>query len=446
MKRILKELNLKDRLKARSKNLFFSLADKSKTTQYLPHLITKYYGDPSKKLKLIGITGTNGKTTTTYLIYQALQHLEHKTGLIGTINILIGDQLYETNLTTPKPSRISKLLSKMVKRKCSYCVMEVSSIGLVEFRVNGLKFSAGVFTNFTQDHMNYHKTMDNYRYAKSLLFQKVSNEGIAVFNRDDPNWTTFRNATKAKIATYGYKDRNSVKDSLNGTYQNIDFLIHKTDLSGSLIEIDGYMGNFKLLGKFNAYNLAAAYTTLCALGLDKEKIFNALTKSTPPPGRLQLVNPDYDVKTPKVIVDYAHTPDALENVLITLRDLINKKGRLVTVFGCGGDRDKLKRAEMGRIANKYSDKVMITSDNPRSEDPESIIKDILEGIENTSNILTEISRKEAITRVIKESSPSDTILIAGKGHESYQEINGNKTYFDDIKIAFEALRFQNPRH
>jgi len=443
VKNFFKKLNFKNRLKARSKNFFFLITDKTNTTQYLPHLITKYYGDPSKKLKLIGITGTNGKTTTAYLIHQALQQLGYKTGLIGTINVLIGHQSFDTKLTTPKPSDLSKLLSKMVKEKCQYCVMEVSSIGLSEHRVNGLKFSSGVFTNFTQDHMDYHKTMDNYRDAKSLLFKMLSNKDLAVFNSDDPNWLYFRDATKANIFTFENVDMSSAEKTSTDILQKVKFYVHKSDLSGSLIEIDGFQAKFKLLGAFNAYNLAAAYTTLLSFDFDKEKIITALTKATPPPGRLQVISSDYAGKKPTVIVDYAHTPDALENVLVTLRELKNENCKLITVFGCGGDRDKLKRAEMGKIASQYSENVVVTSDNPRSEDPELIIKDIMTGIDNKSTMFVEISRKEAIHKIIGKASHNDMILIAGKGHETYQEIKGVRTHFDDREVALEALKFQH---
>jgi len=321
--------------------------------------------------------------------------------------------------------------------------MEVSSIGLSEHRVNGLKFSSGVFTNFTQDHMDYHKTMDNYRDAKSLLFKMLSNKDLAVFNSDDPNWLYFRDATKANIFTFENVDMSSAEKTSTDILQKVKFYVHKSDLSGSLIEIDGFQAKFKLLGAFNAYNLAAAYTTLLSFDFDKEKIITALTKATPPPGRLQVISSDYAGKKPTVIVDYAHTPDALENVLVTLRELKNENCKLITVFGCGGDRDKLKRAEMGKIASQYSENVVVTSDNPRSEDPELIIKDIMTGIDNKSTMFVEISRKEAIHKIIGKASHNDMILIAGKGHETYQEIKGVRTHFDDREVALEALKFQH---
>jgi len=442
MKFRISELNLKNRFKARSKNLFYFITNKTATTQYLPILINKYYDNPSKKIKVIGITGTNGKTTTAYLIYQALQYLGFKTGLIGTINVFIGDKSFDTRLTTPRASDLSRLLSKMVERKCQYCVMEVSSIGLIEHRVNGLNFSAGIFTNLTPDHMDYHKSMDNYREAKSLLFKKLSNNATAVINRDDPNSEYFALSTNAQAITYGLTNRDLTINTAFNNELNVNFKICSSDFTGTVLEMDGFKEKFKLIGKFNAYNLAAAYAVLISFGHDKKQVMTALTKATAPPGRLQLINPDDAGIKPIIIIDYAHTPDALESVLVTLRGLIKGDTKLTTVFGCGGDRDKQKRPKMGKIASQYSDRVVVTSDNPRTENPKSIICDILTGIDKSFPLYTETSRKKAIHKVIQESSSDDIILIAGKGHETYQEINGVRNHFDDSQTALEALELR----
>jgi len=442
MEKIFNELNFKNRIKARSKNLFFFITGKTNTTQYLPHLITKFYGNPSKKIELIGITGTNGKTTTAYLIYQALHHLGYKTGLIGSINISIGHKSYETKFTTPKPIVLSRFLKKMTKNNYQYCVMEVSSIGLIEHRVNGLKFSAGVFTNLTKDHMHYHKSMINYRYAKSLLFQKLSDEATAIINLDDPNWKYFIRSTNAKITSFGSIDSHDFSNNSFNNTSHVNFTISEYDFTGTVINLDGYKAKFNLIGRFNAYNVAAAYTTLISLGHDKEKVIAALSKTTAPPGRLEVINPDDAGKNPIIIIDYAHTPDSLEIFLKTLRNLLKDNNKLTTVFGCEGDRNKWKRTDMGKIASQYSDRIVLTSDHPRYEDPQSIINDILNGIDKSIPLYTETSRKKAIHKAILESSIDDVILIAGKGHETYQEINGVRNQFDDKKIALEALNIR----
>jgi UDP-N-acetylmuramoyl-L-alanyl-D-glutamate--2,6-diaminopimelate ligase len=392
----------------------------------LAELSSILYKEPSKKLKLIGITGTNGKTTTSYYIKNILEASGAKVGLIGTIANYIGTKKVYTEMTTPESVEINHLLFDMYQKHCSYAVMEVSSHSLALNRVYGLNFSSGVFTNITSDHLDFHNTFENYLNAKKILFDILPQSAFGVFNSDDKNSLTLIKNSQAKTFSYG-------------TASNADFSFYnvKYDLNGTSFNLvyDGrdYSISTSLIGEFNAYNACAAFATTVLFGIEEDVSIEGIKKTQHVPGRFEVIGNDK-----KIIVDYSHTADSLEKALQALHKIVNGNNQIYTVFGCGGDRDKTKRPVMGKIAADLSDKVIVTSDNPRTENPMSIIEDIERGI-TKKNYQTIPDREEAIRYAIYNSEPNAVILIAGKGHEDYQEVNGVRKHFSDKEIADKYL-------
>ena len=393
----------------------------------LAELSKGFYKDPTSKLKLVGITGTNGKTTSTFILKNILESAGYKTGLVGTIANYVGDVKVDSKLTTPESNDLNKFFYDMIEAGCSHAIMEVSSHSLVLNRVYGLDFSAAIFSNITSDHLDFHQTFDEYLNAKKILFDGLGSNSFAIINSDDSNSNKMIKDCKAKIVTYGIADNSdyqikNINYDLNGTdftitNQNVDYKIHTT-----------------LIGTFNAYNAASAFATAHSLGIDANKIVESIKSSPQVPGRFEVLGN----RNKKVIVDYSHTADSLEKALQAIREIVKDKNQVVAVFGCGGDRDKTKRPIMGKIASELSDKVFVTSDNPRTENPYDIIKDILKGI-SKNNYEIEENREEAIKNSIQRSDDNAVILIAGKGHENYQEINGVRNHFSDQEIALKYL-------
>ena len=380
-------------------------------------LAKNYFHDPSSKLKLVGITGTNGKTTTATLSYDLFSSLGYCCGLISTIVNKIADKNFPTERTTPDVLSLNKLLLEMVEAKCEFVFMEVSSHAVVQHRIAGLSFFGGVFSNITHDHLDYHKTFTNYINAKKGFFDSLSSRAFALTNIDDKNGEKMVESTKAQKYTYGLSRLADYKTK-----------IVENCFEGLLLNINGKDVNTMLVGRFNAYNLTAIYAIARLCGLDDQETLVGLSKLKAAAGRFE---PHYLKNGATAIVDYAHTPDALENVLSTINS-IRTTGVLVTVVGCGGDRDKTKRPQMASIAQKGSDILILTSDNPRTESPESILKDMNSGINDFDKVFTITDRREAIKLAAQlTKGKGDIILIAGKGHETYQEINGVKYHFDD---------------
>ncbi|MEC0090176.1 UDP-N-acetylmuramoyl-L-alanyl-D-glutamate--2,6-diaminopimelate ligase [Paenibacillus macquariensis] len=403
-------------------------------------LADAFFGSPSKQMKVIGITGTNGKTTTAYLIEKIMNDHNVKTGLIGTIQMRYGGRTFPMSGTTPEALELQRSLHDMAASGTRCCVMEVSSHALEQGRVKGTDFRTAIFTNLTQDHLDYHNTMDEYRAAKGLFFSRMGNafqniqdkRKYAVLNADDPASTYFRNITSAEVVTYGLEEGVDVRAtgiviSAQGTDFHVDSFNGSTDIK------------LKMVGKFNVYNALGAITATLLEGVPLHEIKRSLESLSGVDGRVESVEAGQPFA---VIVDYAHTPDGLENVLKTVNEFA--VGRVLTVFGCGGDRDKTKRPIMGKIAAKYSDVVFVTSDNPRTEDPESILKDIEQGLIDDQvpqeNYLLIEDRRVAIQKAIDMASPEDVVLIAGKGHETYQLIGQTTHDFDDRIVAKEAIR------
>lgn len=380
-------------------------------------LAKNYFHDPSSKLKLVGITGTNGKTTTATLSYDLFSSLGYCCGLISTIVNKIADKNFPTERTTPDVLSLNKLLLEMVEAKCEFVFMEVSSHAVVQHRIAGLSFFGGVFSNITHDHLDYHKTFTNYINAKKGFFDSLSSEAFALTNMDDKNGEKMVESTKARKYTYSLSRLADYKTK-----------IVENCFEGLFLNINGKDVNTMLVGRFNAYNLTAIYAIARLCGLDDQETLVGLSKLKAAVGRFE---PHYLKNGATAIVDYAHTPDALENVLSTINS-IRTTGVLVTVVGCGGDRDKTKRPQMASIAQKGSDILILTSDNPRTESPESILKDMNSGINDFDKVFTITDRREAIKLAAQlTKGKGDIILIAGKGHETYQEINGIKYHFDD---------------
>ncbi len=380
-------------------------------------LAKNYFHDPSSKLKLVGITGTNGKTTTATLSYDLFSSLGYCCGLISTIVNKIAGKNFPTERTTPDVLSLNKLLLEMVEAKCEFVFMEVSSHAVVQHRIAGLSFFGGVFSNITHDHLDYHKTFTNYINAKKGFFDSLSSKAFALTNIDDKNGEKMVESTKAQKYTYSL---NRLADYKTKIVENC--------FEGLLLNINGKDVNTMLVGRFNAYNLTAIYAIARLCGLNDQETLVGLSKLKAAAGRFE---PHYLKNGATAIVDYAHTPDALENVLSTINS-IRTTGVLVTVVGCGGDRDKTKRPQMASIAQKSSDILILTSDNPRTESPESILKDMSSGINDFDKVFTITDRREAIKLAAQlTKGKGDIILIAGKGHETYQEINGVKHHFDD---------------
>ena len=390
-------------------------------------------GNPSNKLNIVGITGTNGKTTVATLVWQILTQTGHKASLLGTVEKRINDQVLASRLTTSDPVELATDMKKMVQDGSQYLIMEVSSHALEQHRVAGIPFKVAAFTNLTHDHLDYHNSFEEYASAKKILFNKLDNRSWAITNIDDPKGEWITDSTPAKVLTFGFKGRGLI----NAT-------IVESDYNGMTLSVDGTEFHTPLAGDFNAYNAVQSLLICTALGIDGAEIMKVLKNCTGAPGRLEKVWLDKNSKnSPTVFVDYAHTPDALENVSHTLKKLKSNRDKLIILFGCGGDRDKSKRAKMARIAETFANEVIVTSDNPRTEDPKMIIEDIMAGFKKPENVNVVESRKEAIEKAIAEAGSRAIILIAGKGHETYQEINGKRFHFDDREIAREALLKKN---
>ncbi|MDE3743674.1 UDP-N-acetylmuramoyl-L-alanyl-D-glutamate--2,6-diaminopimelate ligase [Maribacter polysaccharolyticus] len=391
-------------------------------------MASNYYGNPSRNLKLIGITGTNGKTTISSLLYQLFKKAGFKVGLISTIKIMVDDKEFKTLHTTPDALTINKYLALMNDEGVEFCFMEVSSHGIHQKRTEGLQFEGAIFTNLTHDHLDYHKSFADYRDTKKSLFDNLSKKAFALTNIDDKNGLVMVQNTKARKVTYALK-----------TYADYRAQILENQFDGQLLRIDEDQLWTKLIGSFNAYNVLAIYATADLLGLEKLETLRLLSELDTVDGRFQ-----YHISKEKItaIVDYAHTPDALKNVLETIETLRTGNENVITVVGCGGDRDKSKRPVMGKIAAQMSDKVIFTSDNPRSELPAVIIEEMEAGVEPqyVGKVLSIENRKQAIKTACQLAMPKDIILIAGKGHETYQETNGKRIDFDDFKIVREVLR------
>jgi UDP-N-acetylmuramoyl-L-alanyl-D-glutamate--2,6-diaminopimelate ligase len=401
------------------------------TNKALAFMAANYYGNPSQKLKLVGITGTNGKTTVASLLYQLFKKAGFKVGLLSTVKILVDEKEYKATHTTPDSLTINRFLAEMIENGVTHCFMEVSSHGVHQKRTEGLHFTGGVFTNLSHDHLDYHTTFAEYRDVKKSFFDNLDKSAFALSNCDDKNGMVMLQNTTAKKLTYALK-----------TYSDYKAQILENQLSGLLLKINNNEVWVRLIGTFNAYNLLAIYGTAVELGLDSFEVLRLLSELESVSGRFQFI-----VSNDKItaIVDYAHTPDALENVLKTINDIRTKNEQLITVVGCGGDRDKTKRPIMAGIATDLSDKVIITSDNPRTEDAEIIISEMEGGIEphNFKKSISITDRKQAIKTACQLAQPNDIILIAGKGHETYQEIHGVRYDFDDMKIVIELLEQLN---
>jgi len=401
------------------------------TNTALAYLATNFYNNPSQNLKLVGITGTNGKTTIASLLYQLFQKAGYKVGLLSTVKIMVNDLEYKATHTTPDSLTINHYLAEMNAAGVEYCFMEVSSHGIHQKRTEGLHFAGGVFTNLSHDHLDYHATFAEYRDVKKSFFDHLPKTAFALTNVDDKNGAVMFQNTSARKLTYALK-----------SYADYKAQILESQLSGLLLKINESEVWVRLIGTFNAYNLLAIYGTAVELGLDKLEVLRLLSELESVSGRFQ-----YIVSNQKItaVVDYAHTPDALENVIKTINDIRTNNEQLITVVGCGGDRDKTKRPIMAHIASSMSNKVIITSDNPRTEDPIDIIADMEKGVElqNQKKTLSIVDRKQAIKTACQLANPNDIILIAGKGHETYQEIQGVRHDFDDMKIVKELLEQLN---
>lgn len=394
------------------------------------YICANFFSNPAEKLKLIGLTGTNGKTTTTFLIKQILENVGKKVGLIGTVQNMIGDEAYPAKYTTPDPYELQKLFSQMVEAGCEYCVMEVSSQALAQGRVNGVKFAVGAFTNLTQDHLDYHKTWENYFNAKRLLFENCD---IAVTNADDENGLKIIEGLNFdKVVTYAVNRNDATYVAKNVTFKSNGV---EYELVGDKIG----RCSCPIPGRFSVYNSLCAASCALALGISFEQVLMAISKSKGVKGRIEVVPCDRDFT---IIIDYAHSPDGLENIISSLKEIA--KGRVVTLFGCGGDRDKTKRPKMGKIAAELSDYCIVTSDNPRSENPSAIIQDILEGMKGVKTPYTVVeNRKEAIAYAIEHAKKDDIILLAGKGHETYQILPTGTIHFDEREAVAEILAKQD---
>ena len=389
---------------------------------------TVFFGEPSKKLKLVGVTGTNGKTTIATLLYNMFRKFGHKCGLLSTVCNYIEEEAIPADHTTPDPIELNRLLSKMVKAGCEYAFMECSSHAIAQQRIGGLKFTGGIFTNLTRDHLDYHKTFENYRDAKKTFFNSLSKDAFAITNADDKNGHVMVQNCKAKIKTYSIR-----------TMADFRARIIECHFEGMYLEIDGKEVGVQFIGKFNVSNLLAVYGAAVMLDKKPEDILLVLSTLKSVAGRLEPIRSKEGVTA---IVDYAHTPDALENVLNAIHEVLDGKGgHVITVCGAGGNRDKGKRPLMAQEAAKQSDRVIITSDNPRFEEPQDIINDMLAGL-NAQQLKSTIcitDRKEAIRTACMMAQKGDVILIAGKGHENYQEIKGVKHHFDDREIVREIF-------
>ena len=386
-----------------------------------------FYDNPSHKLILVGVTGTNGKTTTTTLLHKLFMGLGYNSGLISTVVNKIGEKPIHSTHTTPDPLSMNALLHQMVEEGCDYCFMEVSSHAVHQHRIAGLKFKGAVFTNITHDHLDYHKTFAEYIRVKKAFFDGLTADAFSLVNADDKNGMVMLQNTAAKKQTFALRTPSDFKGK-----------VLENEISGLVLTIDGVELYSRLVGDFNAYNLLAVYGVAISLGIDSVEVLTVMSNLESVEGRFQYV------RSPKgitAIIDYAHTPDALENVLSTIANFRKGEQRVITVVGCGGDRDKTKRPKMAAIACEKSTQVVLTSDNPRTEDPMTILEEMEAGVsaDYQSKTLTIVDRKQGIKTAIKLANPGDIIIVAGKGHEKYQEINGVKHDFDDLKITEELF-------
>ncbi|MDR6844021.1 UDP-N-acetylmuramoyl-L-alanyl-D-glutamate--2,6-diaminopimelate ligase [Flavobacterium granuli] len=397
------------------------------TNAALAFMAANFYGNPSQKLQLVGITGTNGKTTIASLLCQLFKKAGFKVGLLSTVKILVDDIEYKATHTTPDSITINHYLNEMVDAGVEYCFMEVSSHGIHQKRTEALHFRGGIFTNLSHDHLDYHPTFAEYRDVKKSFFDHLPSGAFALTNIDDKNGQVMLQNTSAKKLSYALK-----------TYSDYKAQILENQLSGLLLKINGNEVWVKLIGTFNAYNLLAIYGTAVELGLDSLEVLRLMSELESVSGRFQYIVSNTNITA---IVDYAHTPDALENVLSTINDVRTNNEQLITVVGCGGNRDTAKRPVMANIASELSDKVILTSDNPRNEEPEAIIQEMEKGIQaqNFKKVLSITDRLQAIKTACQLAQPNDIILIAGKGHETYQEIKGVRHDFDDMKNVKEIL-------
>ncbi len=390
-------------------------------------IATIFYGNPSRKLKLVGVTGTNGKTTTATLLYKLFLSLNKKAALISTIENKIGNKTYKTSHTTPDPIKLNELLSKAVAAKCKYAFMECSSHAIDQHRIHGLHFAGAIFTNLTLDHLDYHKTIQNYAKAKKKLFDMLPKNAFAVVNADDKKWSFMIKDTSAKKYSIGIKN----------TKASFKIKQIEQSLSGSNIKINDLLMYTKLIGKFNVHNVVGIFVVAKLLGIQEKKIIFAISKLQPPKGRLEFIRSKSGIYG---VVDYAHTPDALENALNTLKEIVGKN-KILTVVGCGGDRDTSKRPIMANIAQKMSDTVILTSDNPRTEDPKKIVRDMVNGLsKEAKNYICEIDRKKAILQASNLARSGDIILVAGKGHENYQIFKDKTVAFSDMDELKKILK------
>ena len=398
-----------------------------KSAHALSVMAANYFDNPSQKLKLIGVTGTNGKTTIATLLFNLFTGLGYKSGLLSTIENRIGDKVIKATHTTGDAIQLNQNLDEMLKAGCTHCFMEVSSHALDQKRVAGFQYAGAIFTNISHDHLDYHKTFDAYIAAKKSLFDGLPKSAFALVNTDDKRGKIMLQNTKSAKSSYSLKSASEFKGK-----------IVSNSLNGLEMTIDNHSIWFKLFGDFNAYNILSVYGAAVLLGEQPEDVLTELSNIDPVPGRMEVVPNSVKITA---LVDYAHTPDALKNVLETIGGLRTGNETVITVVGCGGDRDKDKRPLMGSIATEMSDKVIFTSDNPRSEDPNTIIAEMKEGVgaSNKRKVVAMVSREEAIKTACLMASPEDIILVAGKGHEDYQEINGKRLPFDDRKILSDVL-------
>lgn len=407
---------------------YIKVKDASKT---LGQLASNFYGNPSEKLSLIGVTGTNGKTSVATILFDIFRILGFKSLLISTVEYRIGEEIIPSTHTTPDVIRLNQMLAKAVEVGCEYAFMEVSSHGIHQNRTEGLHFKIAGFTNITHDHLDYHKTFDEYIKTKKRFFDELPADAIAITNVDDKNGNVMLQNTKAEKKSYALK-----------TMADFHGKILEADFNGMLLNLNGKEFWTTLTGKFNVYNLLLAYAITVECGFHSEDVLKAVSQLKRVNGRFETLRSDGGIF---FVIDYAHTPDALDNILDSINEIRTKNERLITVFGCGGDRDYAKRPEMGKIATRKSTLAIITSDNPRTENPEAIIKEIEAGVEPQyfSKYTSIPDRKEAMKMAIKFAEPKDIILVAGKGHENYQEINGVKHHFDDKEMIVELAKLMS---
>ena len=390
-------------------------------------LAHQFFGRPTEALDLIGVTGTNGKTTIATLLFTMFRQMGYHCGLISTVCNYIDDQAFPTNHTTPDPVTLNRLLGRMANEGCKYAFMEVSSHSVVQHRIAGLTFRGGIFTNLTRDHLDYHKTFENYRDAKKAFFDSLGKDAFVVTNVDDKNGLVMVQNTKADVHTYSLRSMADFRAR-----------ILEEDFDGMQLELNGREVTVQFIGRFNVSNLLAVYGAAVCLGKDPEKVLLQLSTLHPVNGRFETIRSREGVTA---IVDYAHTPDALDNVLATINEILKRPGQCITVCGAGGNRDKGKRPLMAQSAVRASDRVIITSDNPRYEEPQAIIDDMLGGLtpDDMRKVLAIVDRREAIRTAAMLAQPGDVILVAGKGHENYQDVKGVKHHFDDHEVIREAF-------